>query len=220
MYPNVLNAIPRGNAPAGAKISLEMATADPSVMYQSVPDALPTRSAQADAKILLEMVIVDLSAMCQSAQVAILKENAQVDVKITSEMAIVALNVMYPSVPLVSLRHLVPVTLVYKRLTTTFATWSIQTTPVVTRNATVRNQQPHHQRDICLQGQRSTAITSLQKPPTIFPQHHLRILNVVPFVMAKPRVHLDWALLSLTFHSIALKIFHCLIKEQIDKHIL
>merc|ERR1712117_708004 len=110
-----------------------MVTADLSVMYQSVPDALPTRSAQADAEILFRMVIVDLSAMCQSAQVATLKENAQVDVRITSEMAIVALNVMYQSVLLASPRHLVPVTLVYKRLTTTFATWSAQITPVVTR---------------------------------------------------------------------------------------
>merc|ERR1712226_1094597 len=173
----------------------------------------PTRSAQADAKITSEMATADLSAIHLSAQVAVPKENAQADVKITSEMATVALNVTYQSVRLASLLHLVPVTLVYKRLTTTFATWSAQTTPVATRNATVRNLQPLHQKDICLRGQRSTAITSLQKPPPIFPQHHLHILNVVPLVTAKPRVHLDWALLSLTLHSFALKISYCLIKE-------
>merc|ERR1712241_170994 len=174
--------------------------------------AHPKESAQGSVKTTSGMENAGQSVMFQSALAAHLKESAQGSVKTTSGMENAGQNAMFQSVLLASLRHLVPVTLVYKRLTTTFATWSAQTTPVVTRNATVRNQQPHHQRDICLRDQRSIAITSLQKPPPIFPQHHLRILNVVPFVMAKPRVHLDWALLSLTFHSIALKISYCLIK--------
>merc|ERR1712241_878801 len=213
---SALAAQPKESAQGSVKTTSGMENAGQSVMFQSALAAHLKESAQGSVKTTSGMENAGQSAMFQSVLAAHLKESALGSVKTTSGMENAGQNAMFQSVLLASLRHLVPVTLVYKRLTTTFATWSAQTTPVVTRNATVRNQQPHHQRDICLQGQRSTAITSLQqKPPPIFPQH-LRILNVVPFVMAKPRVHLDWALLSLTFHSIALKISYCLIKEQID----